>query len=138
MSLQKNRGPQVEELVLAELKVISCCPTRYKRVPRTTTKAVDRRAATLPAEYRQHAKKIDREYGGVQEGSVGPVEAKLLSFPPPYGGGCLGLGGRPPRMFISLLRTLQLLGPATSSSWRAGGGGIREARRLRSLFSLAR
>ena len=77
-----GRGPQVEELVLAELKVISCCPTRYKRNPRATTKAVDRRAATLPAEYRQHARRIDREYGGVQEGAIGPVEAKLLSFPP--------------------------------------------------------
>ena len=77
-----GRGPQVEDLVLAELKVISCCPTRYLRNPRSTIKAVDRRAATLPAEYRQHARKIDREYGGVQEGVVGPVEAKLLSFPP--------------------------------------------------------
>ena len=45
-------------------------------------KAVDRRAATLPNEYRQHARKIDREYGGVPDGVVGPVEAKLLSFPP--------------------------------------------------------
>ena len=77
-----GRGPQVEELVLAELKVISCCLTRYSRNPRATTKAVDRRAATLPAEYRQHARKIDREYGGVQVGAVGPVEDKLLSFPP--------------------------------------------------------
>ena len=77
-----GEGPQVEELVLAELKVISCCPTRYQRDPRATIKAVDRRAVTLPNEYRQHARKIDREYGGVPEGVVGPVEAKLISFPP--------------------------------------------------------
>ena len=77
-----GEGAQVEELVLAELKVISCCPTRYKRNPRATVKAVDRRAATLPNEYRQHARKIDREYGGVLDGVVGPLEAKLLSFPP--------------------------------------------------------
>ena len=70
------------ELVLAELKVISSCPTRYQRNPRATVKAVDRRAATLPGEYVKHARSIDREYGGVAEGSVGPVEAKLLSFPP--------------------------------------------------------
>ena len=45
-------------------------------------KAVDKRASTLPAEYRQHARKVDTEYGGVPQGEVGPVEAKLLSFPP--------------------------------------------------------
>jgi len=70
------------KLKLAELKVISCCPTRYQRDPRATIKAVDRRAVTLPNEYRQHARKIDREYGGVQEGVVGLVEAKLIAFPP--------------------------------------------------------
>ena len=74
-------GPHLGEMVLAELKTISCCPTRYKRNPRATTKAVDRRAATLPHEYRQHARKIDQQYGGVLPGVVGPVEAKLLSFP---------------------------------------------------------
>ena len=75
-------GPQGEEMVLAELKVISSCPTRYQRNPCPIVKAVDRRASTLPNEYRQHAKKVDREYGGVPQGEVGPVEAKLLSFPP--------------------------------------------------------
>ena len=75
-------GPQGEEMVLAELKVISCCPTRYKRNPCPILKAVDRRAATLPNEYRQHAEKVDREYGDVPQGVVGPVQAKLLSFPP--------------------------------------------------------
>ena len=68
--------------MLAELKVISCCPTRYQRNPCPIMKAVDRRAFTLPNEYRQHAKKVDREYGGVPQGVVGPVKAKLLAFPP--------------------------------------------------------
>ena len=75
--------PQGEEVVLAELKVISCCPTRYLRNPCTLLKAVDRRASTLPNEYRQHAGKVDSEYGGgVPQGAIGPVEDKLLSFPP--------------------------------------------------------
>ena len=52
------------------------------RNPCPLQKAVERRAATLPGEYRQHAKKVDREYGGVPAGVVGPVEAKLISFPP--------------------------------------------------------
>ena len=74
--------PVTDELALAELKVITSCPTRYQRNPRNTTKAVDRRAALLPGEYARHARNIDRVYGGVEEGVVGPVEAKLLSFPP--------------------------------------------------------
>ena len=74
--------PGGDEMVLAELKVISSCPTRYPRNPRATVKAVDRRAATLPGEYVKHARQIDRDYGGIPEGTVGPVEAKLVSFPP--------------------------------------------------------
>ena len=69
-------------LVLAEEKVITCCPTRYQRNPRAVNKAVNRRAALLPGEYTSHAKKVDREYGGVPPGVVGPVQAKLASFPP--------------------------------------------------------
>ena len=69
-------------MVLAEVKTLSCCPTRYQRNPRNTIRAVDRRASTLPREYQLHAKKIDREFGGVAEGVIGPVEAKLLTFPP--------------------------------------------------------
>ena len=69
-------------LVLAEEKVITCCPTRYPRNPRAVTKAVNRRASLLPGEYTSHAKKVDREYGGVPEGVVGPVQAKLASYPP--------------------------------------------------------
>ena len=78
----RGQGPQVDELVLAVLKSISSCPTRYKRNPRATTKAVDRRASTLPSEYTQHAKMLDRVYGGTPDGAVGPVQAKLQSFPP--------------------------------------------------------
>ena len=37
----RGEGAQVEELVLAEFKTLSCCPNRYQRNPRNTTKAVD-------------------------------------------------------------------------------------------------
>ena len=50
--------------------------------PLKALKAVDRRAATLPGEYVKHARQIDRDYGGIPERVVGPVEAKLVSFPP--------------------------------------------------------
>jgi hypothetical protein len=75
-------GKEGDELVLAELKVITSCPTRYHRNPRVEEKAVNRRAATLAGEYSNHARDIDRVYGGVAVGVVGPVQAKLLSFPP--------------------------------------------------------
>ena len=82
----------MEELVLAELKVISSCPTRYPRNPRATVKAVDRRASTLPREYTEKAKTIDTLYGGVPQGAVGPVQAKLHSFPPPSQVGLWSMG----------------------------------------------
>ena len=52
-------------MVLAELKMITSCPTRYHRNPRVGEKAVNRRAATLAGEYSNHARDIDRVYGGV-------------------------------------------------------------------------
>ena len=67
--------------VLAELKVISCCPTRYARAPRHKEKAVQRWAKLLPGEYARKAKKMDTEYGGVPNGEEGPVAKKLASFP---------------------------------------------------------
>ena len=68
--------------MLAELKIISSCPTRYLRDPRDVVKSVDRQASTLPREYTNHARDVDREYGGVAVCVVGPLQAKLLSFPP--------------------------------------------------------
>ena len=77
----KEGGAVEAESVLAELKVISSCPTRYPRAPRKRDKAVKRRADLLPAEYARHAKKIDTEYGGVPKEVMGPVARKLASFP---------------------------------------------------------
>ena len=75
-------GNRVE---LAELKVISSCPSRYQRNPRAPTKAVDRRASTLNREYLSHAKTLDRVYGRVPDDVVGPVQRKLETFPPVQG-----------------------------------------------------
>ena len=68
--------------VLAELKILSSCPTRYPRAPRAPEPAVARRANLLPGEYLRKARVMDRQYGGVPEDAVGPVEGKLASFPP--------------------------------------------------------
>ena len=40
-----------------------------------------RRAALLPGEYASKAKKIDTKFGGTPQDRVGPVQAKLLSYP---------------------------------------------------------
>ena len=62
--------------------MISSCPTRYSRAPRAREKAVKRRADLLPNEYLKKAQKVDTEYGGISEGTVWPVAAKLASYPP--------------------------------------------------------
>ena len=67
--------------VLAELKVVSSCPTWYHRAPRNSIKAVKRRADGLPADYLRKADKMDHQFGGVPEGQDGPVRRKLLTFP---------------------------------------------------------
>ena len=42
---------------------------------------MDKRAENLHQEYVDKATNTDRKFGGVEEGRVGPVETKLLSFP---------------------------------------------------------
>ena len=69
-----------KKLVLAELKTLSCGPTRYPLHARPDLRAVDRRARELPAEYRRKARETDRVYGRVPEGIKGPVENKLDEF----------------------------------------------------------
>ena len=83
--LAQELGVGGNSVVLAELKVLSSCPTRYRRAPRANVKAVTRRAGELPGEYAKKARTMDVEYGGVAEGEVGPVARKLSSFPPLQG-----------------------------------------------------
>ena len=63
--------------VLHELKIISCSSSRYK--PTWERRAVDVRAGQLQMEYVKKARAADRRMG-VREGTVGPVETKLLSL----------------------------------------------------------
>ena len=63
---------------LAELKVINCCQTRY--APGDGDKSVDKRAKLLQGEYKKKARDADRKYGGTAEGTIGPVETKLLQY----------------------------------------------------------
>ena len=65
--------------VLHELKVISSNQSRYN--PAWEERGVDKRAGQLHQEYVNKARKADQEFGGVQPGTVGAVERKLLTFP---------------------------------------------------------
>ena len=64
LGLASDRGE--DKLVLAELKVLSCCPTRYS--PSSQVRAVDRRARALTGEYLAKAREVDRQKGwGVKQ-----------------------------------------------------------------------
>ena len=79
---ERNQGSDE----LAELKVISCCPSRYPVAPphprqdRVGTRAVEKRAKMLTAEYRKKAREVDRVYGGGREVEVGRVDRKLTEY----------------------------------------------------------
>ena len=90
-------------LLLAELKLISCCVTWYKRDPIPQEKAVDARATVLPGEYPGNARNLDTKFGGVHAGEEGPVARRLASYPRLQGSkaGCLEPGTRCPRTSIT-------------------------------------
>ena len=83
LEVTSERGAKTMEL--AELKTISCCPSRYNMAPalpgnQEPVKAVDRRARVLTAEYIKKAVGVDRNYGGVVDGEVGRVQRKLEGY----------------------------------------------------------
>lgn len=75
-------GRGFSKRVLAELKTIRCCPSRYPNSGRRRgdVRAVDRRASTLAAEYAKHAAQVDTEFGNTTEGEIGPVAERLRNY----------------------------------------------------------
>ena len=69
----------VSRQVLHEIKCISSSQSRYK--PSWSERGVDKRAEQLHQEYVEKARRADQQHGGVEQGVVGPVERKLLTFP---------------------------------------------------------
>ena len=67
---------------LHELKIISSSKTRYTphRQGQEATRAVDKRAGELNAEYIAKARSTDQQYCGSAPGTTGPVETKLASL----------------------------------------------------------
>ena len=65
---------------LAELKTIAFCQTYHH--PGAAKRGVELRADALPGEYLRKARDTDRTYCGTADGEQGPVERRLLGFPP--------------------------------------------------------
>ena len=96
---------QGEDSFLAELKCLSSNPSQYPRNPHPSTRAVDRRASGLTAEYINKAKKCDRDHCGTQEGQIGPVQTRLQSFGEIIGF-CFGRFGEMSEAVHELIRNL--------------------------------
>ena len=65
---------------LAELKTITFCQSYH--FTGANKRGVELRADKLPAEYLKKARDCDQDFCGTIRGTVGPVEAKLRSYPP--------------------------------------------------------
>ena len=63
---------------MREVKIISCSKTRYKS--NSLKGAVDARADLLPQEYLNKANWADQKHNQIPEGTVGPVERKLVEL----------------------------------------------------------
>ena len=83
LEITSERGDTRKEL--AELKCISCCPTRNNMSPvlvgiREYVRAMQGRARGLTGHYLGKATGVDQNYGGVRPGEVGRVERKMEAF----------------------------------------------------------
>ena len=65
---------------LAELKIISCCDAWYAPSAGGNTRAVEKRATGLPANYRRKARDADAEAREQSGDARGPVEQKLEEY----------------------------------------------------------
>ena len=87
----RYRCASEEQTVLAELKTLSCCPSRYPTQAGRQVglgdkeddkgRAVERRAAGLQSEYLRKARRVDSlTVQDREEGALGPVETAVGSF----------------------------------------------------------
>ena len=68
------------QVKLAELKLLSCCPTWYTPAVRSKVRATEKRAQGLQKIYRDKAKALDQTISGTNRGQRGPVERRLDEF----------------------------------------------------------
>ena len=66
---------------LLELKTLHHGSTTYPSGASARCSAVTARAAALPSEYCSKARRVDRQYCNTPPGQIGPVQARLQTFP---------------------------------------------------------
>ena len=93
------------QVKLAELKLISCCPTWYTPAVRSKVRATDKRAQGLQKLYRDKAKALDQTISGSERGQRGPVERRLDEFGEILGL-CFGAWGEASQDVHSLVEVL--------------------------------
>ena len=105
---------------LAELKVISCCRSRYAALLTGQAKSpVQAYADSLTAEYLRKARQADTDFVGVPVGQQGPVEARLRGYGPVQGlvFGAFGEASEAVHEFVQVVAK----GRATGVPGREGG-----------------
>ena len=92
------------KMSLAELKILSCCPSWYTPSG-SEVKATEKRARGLNADYRRKAKKIDQEIIKTPSGQRGPLEQRLDEFGE-IKGLCFGAFGEASQDVHDLIETM--------------------------------
>ena len=114
------------KMILAELKILSCCPSWYKPSG-ADVRATDTRARGLTADYRRKAKKIDQDVIKTPVDKRGPVERRLDEFGT-ITGLCFGAFGEASQDVHNLVQTMaeSRLKFQAEAEGRPGGGSDQE------------
>ena len=114
------------KMTLAELKILSCCPSWY-RPSGNEVKATDRRAQGLTSDYRRKARKIDQDILKTPSEQRGPVERRLDEFGE-IKGLCFGAFGEASQDVHDLIQSMaeSRLKFQVESEGRPGGGSNQE------------
>ena len=112
------------QVKLAELKLLSWCPTWYTPTVRSKVRATEKRAQCLQKIYWDNAKALDQTISGTNRRQRGPVERRLDEF-----GDIMGLGPwvRPARMSTTLWR-----------SWPGQGSSFKSCQKADLMVDLTR
>jgi hypothetical protein len=99
---------------IVEVKTVHYGVARYGGARPARNAAVELRAAQVPRERREQIARTDAEVFGTLPGQVGPLEARLNTFPPPGVVGVVaGAFGEWSRSLVDLLKTFAAMGAET-------------------------
>ena len=95
---------------LLEVKTIHLGNSRYGPGPAEYNKAVEQRAARVPTERMKNITDTDRDVFGTPQGVVGPLQARLNTFPLGFTGVVTGAFGEWSASLVGLMKTIAELG----------------------------